>query len=242
MAMLGILRLSLDDFFTQAFLKFSLLPLAFSVFVFLILGFFGFNYLIDFFNDFFSASDVSALAWLYSLAVVQIIVAILSFLSTFLAVVFGSVFLSLVITGFLTPFIVSSINQKYYHYEPKKSVSFIKSLVCMLFAFLKFIFFLLCAFILWFFPFVNLFVFFLVFYYLFHQILMIDVASSVLDKEKFKDFAHKFSPLEFKFATLCFYLLSCVPLLGVFLQVFFVIFLSHLFYQKILKLSPNLNA
>ncbi|MFK0456220.1 hypothetical protein ACISNZ_07985, partial [Campylobacter jejuni] len=88
-------------------------------------------------------------------------------------------------------------------------------------------------------PFINIFVYYLAFYYLFHKLLMIDVTSTILDKESFKNFHSDFSPLEFKFSTLCFYLLSSVPLLGLFLQVFFVIFLTHLSYQRILKLKAK---
>ncbi|OIU08216.1 hypothetical protein AW224_04680, partial [Campylobacter jejuni] len=97
---------------------------------------------------------------------------------------------------------------------------------------------LLCTLAL-FLPFINIFVYYLAFYYLFHKLLMIDVTSTILDKESFKNFHSDFSPLEFKFSTLCFYLLSSVPLLGLFLQVFFVIFLTHLGYQRILKLEAK---
>ncbi|EAC1917758.1 hypothetical protein FV904_07030, partial [Campylobacter coli] len=103
--------------------------------------------------------------------------------------------------------------------------------------FLKFIgIFLLCTLAL-FLPFINLFVYYLAFYYLFHKLLMLDITSSVLDKENFKIFNAQASTFEFKFSTLCFYLLSSIPLLGIFLQVFFVIFLTHLAYQRILKLE-----
>ncbi|EAL6559009.1 hypothetical protein DYU72_08320, partial [Campylobacter jejuni] len=88
-------------------------------------------------------------------------------------------------------------------------------------------------------PFINIFVYYLAFYYLFHKLLMIDVTSTILDKESFKNFYSDFSPLEFKFSTLCFYLLSSVPFLGLFLQVFFMIFLTHLGYQRILKLKAK---
>ncbi|ECZ1569472.1 hypothetical protein F7V09_09995, partial [Campylobacter coli] len=96
--------------------------------------------------------------------------------------------------------------------------------------------FLLCTLAL-FLPFINLFVYYLAFYYLFHKLLMLDITSSVLDKENFKIFNTQASTFEFKFSTLCFYLLSSIPLLGIFLQVFFVIFLTHLAYQRILKLE-----
>ena len=103
--------------------------------------------------------------------------------------------------------------------------------------FIKFIGILLLCTLALFLPFINIFVYYLAFYYLFHKLLMLDITSSVLDKENFKIFNAQASTFEFKFSTLCFYLVSSIPLLGIFLQVFFVIFLTHLAYQRILKLE-----
>ena len=63
----------------------------------------------------------------------------------------------------------------------------------------------------------------------------------MLNDNEFKAFYAKSSPLEFKLSTFVFYLISSVPLAGLFLQVFFVIFLTHLFYQKMLGLKANLS-
>lgn len=127
--------------------------------------------------------------------------------------------------------------KKYYQHHKKDEISNLKIIFEIFKIFIKFMgIFLLCTLAL-FLPFINLFVYYLTFYYLFHKLLMLDITSTVLDKEGFKSFHSNFSPLEFKFSTLCFYLISSVPLLGLFLQVFFVIFLTHLSYQRILKLE-----
>ncbi|HEG8352694.1 TPA: EI24 domain-containing protein [Campylobacter jejuni] len=233
-----ILRLAIKDFFTLQFLKFALIPLTFSFILMIFLAIFGFSFLLDYFNSLFSVGEDSFWAWFYALHFVQILITIISFLFSGFIVVFASVFLALFITSFLTPLIVKQINNKYYHHEVQ-NISNMYIIFEIFKIFIKFIgIFLLCTLAL-FLPFINIFVYYLAFYYLFHKLLMIDVTSTILDKESFKNFHSDFSPLEFKFSTLCFYLLSSVPLLGLFLQVFFVIFLTHLGYQRILKLKAK---
>ncbi|EMB5522990.1 EI24 domain-containing protein [Campylobacter coli] len=233
-----ILRLAIKDFFTLQFLKFALIPLTFSFILMVFLAVFGFSFLLDYFNSLFSVGEDSFWAWFYALHFVQILVTLISVLFSGFVIIFASVFLALFITSFLTPLIVKQINNKYYHHEAQ-SISNAYIFFEIFKIFLKFIgIFLLCTLAL-FLPFINIFVYYLAFYYLFHKLLMIDITSTILDKESFKNFHSDFSPLEFKFSTLCFYLLSSVPLLGLFLQVFFVIFLTHLAYQKILKLKAK---
>ncbi|EOW3814998.1 EI24 domain-containing protein [Campylobacter coli] len=233
-----ILRLAIKDFFTLQFLKFALIPLTFSFILMIFLAIFGFSFLLDYFNSLFSVGEDSFWAWFYALHFVQILITLISVLFSGFVIIFASVFLALFITSFLTPLIVKQINNKYYHHEVQ-NISNMYIIFEIFKIFLKFIgIFLLCTLAL-FLPFINIFVYYLAFYYLFHKLLMIDITSTILDKESFKSFHSDFSPLEFKFSTLCFYLLSSVPLLGLFLQVFFVIFLTHLGYQRILKLKAK---
>ncbi|HDZ4960836.1 TPA: EI24 domain-containing protein [Campylobacter jejuni] len=235
---MDILKLAIKDFLSLKFLKFALIPLIFSLVLMLFLGVLGFSALMDYFNSLFSVGEDSFWAWFYALHFVQILITLISVLFSGFVIIFASVFLALFITSFLTPLIVKQINNKYYHHEVQ-NISNMYIIFEIFKIFLKFIgIFLLCTLAL-FLPFINLFVYYLAFYYLFHKLLMIDVASTILDKESFKNFHSDFSPLEFKFSTLCFYLLSSVPLLGLFLQVFFVIFLTHLIYQRILKLEAK---
>lgn len=234
---MDIVKLTIKDFFSLKFLKFALIPLIFSLLLMLFLGVLGFSALLDYFNSLFSVGKDSFWAWFYALHFIQILITIISFLFSGFVIVFASVFLALFITSFLTPFIAKEINQKYYHRLKKDEISHLKTIFEIFKIFIQFIgIFLLCTLAL-FLPFINFFVYYLAFYYLFHKLLMLDVTSAVLDKENFKSFNSSFSPLGFKFSTFCFYLLSSVPLLGIFLQVFFVIFLTHLAYQKILKLE-----
>lgn len=193
--------------------------------------------MLDYFNSLFSVGEDSFWAWFYALHFVQILITIISFYFQVL-LLFLLRFLALFITSFLTPFIAKEINQKYYHYDNTNEVSTLKTIFEIFKIFIKFIGILLLCTLALFLPFINIFVYYLAFYYLFHKLLMIDVTSTILDKESFKNFHSDFSPLEFKFSTLCFYLLSSVPLLGLFASIF-VIFLTHLSYQRILKLKAK---
>lgn len=235
-----ILKLSLRDFFTKKFLNFALLPLFLSFIVLCILAYFGFSALLSFFDELFSGDPAASwLAFIYSLAFVQILITVLSYICASFIVVFTSVFFAIFIVSFLTPFICKEINAKYYHYECTKSVSNFAIFTKMLWIFCKFIIFFGIATLLLLVPFINIFVYNIVVYYLFHKLLLLDVASNTLSQDEFTQFYMKNSPLEFKLSTLCFYLLAFVPFAGLFLQVFFVIFLTHLFYQRVLNLRPK---
>lgn len=215
-----ILKLSLQDFFSLKFLKFALIPLACSLLFMSILGIFGFSFLTNYFYSLFSISEDYFWAWFYAFHVAQVLLTVISFLFSGFIVVFASVFLALFITSFLTPFIVKEINRKYYHYNLEEEVSSLRVFFEIFKIFIKFgFFFILCTLAL-FLPFVNLFIYYFVFYYLFHKLLILDVTSSVLDQQNFKSFNAKFSPFEFKFSILCFYILSSVPFLGLFFKYF----------------------
>lgn len=235
-----ILKLSLHDFFSKKFLNFAFLPLFLSFIVLCILSYFGFSALLNFFDKLFGGDPAASwLAFIYSFAFVQILIAVLSYICASFIVVFTSVFFAIFIVSFLTPYICKALNAKYYHYECTKGVSNLTVFTKMLWILCKFMIFFGIATLLLLVPFVNLFIYNIVVYYLFHKLLLLDVASNTLSQEEFTHFYAKSSPLEFKMSTFCFYLLAFVPFAGLFLQVFFVIFLTHLFYQRVLNLKPK---
>lgn len=240
-AMTEILKLSLNDFFTKKFLNFALVPLFLSFILLCVVAYFGFSALLGFFDELFGGDPAGSwLAFIYSFAFVQILIAILSYVCASFVVVFASVFFAIFIVSFLTPLICKQINDKYYRHERGKGVSNLTLIAKTLWILCKFALFFCVATLLLLVPFINLFIYNVVVYYLFHKLLLLDVASNTLSQDEFARFYAKSSPVEFKFATLCFYLLAFVPFAGLFLQVFFVIFLTHLFYQKVLNLVPKI--
>ncbi|WP_139453876.1 EI24 domain-containing protein [Campylobacter armoricus] len=231
---MNILYLSLQDFLSRPFLKFSLLPLFISIVVLVSLVFFTYDVFFSYFDGLINGSF---LAWFFSFSIVQFSLAFLSAIGGFFIVIFASVFLTMLIISFLTPYIVQKINKKYYNYIIHEEVNFLEVLIKTLKFIIVFcILFCLATFLL-IIPFISIVIYYVVFYYLFHKLLMLDVVSNVLDQETFRDFYKNSSPLYFKIYTLIFFLISSIPFIGIFLQVFYVIFLAHLCYQKILNLE-----
>ncbi|WP_297195366.1 EI24 domain-containing protein [uncultured Campylobacter sp.] len=231
-----ILKLSLRDFFSKEGLKLTFFPFIFAFLVFVVSLFLFYEDVFTYFSSFISESKSSFLSWLYSFSFVQILNNVFAFLVSFVLFNAVAIAVALLIVGFLTPFVVKFVNSKHYTYEAKESVSMFKIFAILFTVFFKFALIFILSLFLIFVPFVGIFLLHLSLYYLFHKCLIIDVFSTVLSKDEFLKF-YKHKPLVFYFSTLCFYLLSLLPILGIFLQVFFVIFLSHLLYQKILKLS-----
>ena len=69
-------------------------------------------------------------------------------------------------------------------------------------------------------------------FYLYYSLLFIDVAPNALSRHKFELYLPGYGGYKFKAAALCFYLLCLVPIFGLFLQVFFVIYFSHFFFLR----------
>lgn len=237
---MNIFWLSFKDYTRFEFFKYALLSTLIGFSFIMIVGYYFFTSIKAFLDAFFMPESEGFFAWLYSFAFVSFIIHSLNFLVVGFFVIFTSSAISLFILSFFTPKIAAKINAKYYHHEPKEKMGDVALLLELFKILLKFILLFFLALILFFIPFVNLIAFFLAFYYLFHNALILEVLSAVLDKKKFKE--QKFTPFEFKFHTLIFYLLASFPLAGLVLQLFFVIFLIHLSYQKIYFLSPKLDS
>ncbi|EAJ0348453.1 hypothetical protein CK565_07445 [Campylobacter lari] len=236
---MNILYLSLQNFFSKPFLKFSFLPFFVSLIILALLVFYTYDIFFSYIEDVISGTFM---AWFFSFSIVQFSLTFLSAIGGFFIVVFASVFLSMLIISFLTPYIVKKINQKYYNYFIQKEVNSLEVLLKTFKFILTFCVLFIIATFLLIIPFISIVIYYGVFYYLFHKLLLLDVLSNVLDKNSFNNFYKNSSPLNFKINTLIFFILSSIPLLGLFLQVFYVIFLTHLSYQKILNLEAKNNG
>ncbi|HDX8147265.1 TPA: hypothetical protein RQJ23_001760, partial [Campylobacter fetus] len=81
-------------------------------------------------------------------------------------------------------------------------------------------------------PFLNLFIINLPFFYLFYKFMLIDVASNCMDKTMFEITMIKGAGLGFALSAILFYLLCLIPFIGLFFQLFFVMFFTHLLFKK----------
>lgn len=234
-----IIAKTVNDFFSGKFLFMSLAP--FVVPVLVLGGFFiyGSSELITLLKDGANSGDFSyideqaypTLTYILGFTVVHWLI-----MSVF--VVFGTlgtVLLSLVIAvitvGFLTPAIVSSVRKKHYgHIEAAKGDSLLFSLWTIFKIFIKFVLLFLCTLPFLLLPFVNFMVFQLPFFYLFYKLMTYDLLSTGVSKDAAKIMQENRVYIFVVMAL--FFFLSLVPLFGLLLQVFFVVYLSHFILSK----------
>ncbi|MBN7289130.1 MULTISPECIES: EI24 domain-containing protein [Campylobacter] len=240
--MIELFRLSFRDFWTAKFISLSLLPLFLSAGLLTWLMFFGGGELFSALQEGASTGDYSFLSedtpylsfWLKILsfsATKWVVSAFFYILSSFLVVIF-SVVIALIVAGFMTPVVTKEINKRHYDIVRQSEISTAKVLNLSLKVVLNFLGILLICLPLLLVPFLNLFIINLPFFYLYYKLLLIDVGSNTLDAPKFELLWLEGGGLSFTLACVGFYLVSLVPLAGLFLQLFFVIFLSHLLYQR----------
>lgn len=238
--MIKIFQISLNEFLTKKFILLSILPLIISVLVlggFLVLG--G----IEFFQmlsdgaksgnfSFIDESRYPILISILTFAITKwIIIALFYMVGTFLVLLL-SVVIALIVAGFLTPIITNHLNKKYYNYDKSTEVSFFTTLRLMLIILLKFLLILIISIPFLFVPVVNIFIINIPFFYLYYKFILLDVGSNALNLKDFNILWLRDGGNDFKISCLLFYIISLVPLLGLFLQLFFVIFLSNLVFQK----------
>ena len=240
--MINLLRLGFKDFFTAKFIVLSILPLCLSIFSLAWLTIWSGGEIFDLLSDsaknenFAFLEPNSALSFIaikiLSFSATKWIVSILFYiLSTFLTIIV-SIVIALVVAGFLTPVVTKEINKRHYNYVLKSEVSTARVLKVMMIEIMKFLGILLVCLPLLFVPFVNFFIINVPFFYIYYKLLLIDIGSNALDSDKFELALLEGGGIKFVAFTFLFYLISLVPLVGLFFQLYFVIVLSHLFYQR----------
>ena len=240
--MINLLRLGFKDFFTAKFIALSILPLLLSIVCLAWLSIWGGGEIFDLLSEGAKSGDYGFIepnSTLSSYAVkilnfsaTKWIISILFYvLSTFLTIII-SIIIALIVAGFLTPVAAKEINKRHYHYIPKSEASTARVLKVMMVEIMKFLGILLVCLPLLFVPLLNLFIINVPFFYIYYKFLLIDVGSNTLDSDKFELALLEGGGIKFIAFTFLFYLISLVPLVGLFFQLYFVIVLSHLFYQR----------
>jgi hypothetical protein len=227
------------DFFSGKFLFLSLAPFIAPV---LILGTFfvyGSSEFLTLLQEGSASGDYSyidentypTLAYLLGFTVFHwLIMTLFVLLGTFGVVLFSLV-IAVITVGLLTPYIVSLVRKKsYIHVKRADGDGFLFSLWSIFKIFMKFILLLLCVLPFLLLPFVNFFIFQLPFFYLFYRLMMYDLVSSGLCPDA--EFIIKENRLYLFIVMGIFFFLSLIPLFGLLLQVFFVVYLSHFILNK----------
>lgn len=227
---MSTIYLAIKDFFSKDFLKFTLFPFIASLLLLGLLSYFSFDYIQSFVANIFNTNSI--LAWFYSFWIFELFLDIIVFLASVLIVLYTSVFVSLFISSFLSSAMVKLIYKKHYDLSIESEASLITVIKRSLKILVKALALLILCIILLFIPMLNLFSFYIFFYYLFSNFLLLDVSSAACSEGEFKEFWGANSSLKLKIILLTFFILSSVPVLGLFLQGFFIIYLSHYFALK----------
>jgi hypothetical protein len=236
------------DFFTSKFLFLSLAP--FIVPIVVLGGFFIYGST-EFFTllqqgsvngdySFIDEANYPVFSYLLSFAVFHwLIMTLFVVLGTF-GVVLLSLVIAVITVGFLTPYIVDSVRKDSYpHVAKAKTEGFLSSLWTMFKIFMKFVLLFLCTLPFLLLPFVNFFIFQLPFFYLFYRLMMFDLVSSGVSRDA--EHIIKENKLYLFVVMGLFFFLSLIPMFGLLLQVFFVVYLSHFILNKsqAFELSSN---
>ena len=236
-----ILTLSIKDFFTKDILKIAILPFVFTlIFVYMLflnIASFG----LDNFDEIVIQEHKSGLqiqeeendivntviSYIFKSAAVAWIVNFLVYTIGTLAVVYFSVFISLIVIGFLTPFILSKIRDKHYNnIEFKGNIGILSTIFSIFKTFFVMILLFIVLIPFYFIPIVQIFALNLPFYYLFHKLLNFDVGTTILEKNELKYFKYH-NARELRLRTLLLYMLSLIPFVGLFLPVFYIVYIGH---------------
>lgn len=232
--MIRIFGLCVRDFFTRKFILLSLVPffvsLAFLLSIVFIFGSDVANSLRNFAlglveNDGFFAVALSSEFLLQALDIF-----IYGF-GIFIALMLGVVCAGF-ISGFFTPLVSEFTNAKYYKIVLNKKPSNVDITLLYAKVIRRFIVFLILSLFLLFIPFFGVIAVNATFFYLFYEFMLIDVASNCCDEMRFKLTMMQGGEFTFKIWALIFYLACLIPLVGLFFQLFFIMFFSHLLLSK----------
>lgn len=222
----------IEDFFTKKFILLSILPAIFSVIIFGFLVFFGGSelYLNLIENPEILASKESFFGKFLSYDFAKFLIILLISTAGFFLVLVLSFLSATLISGFLTPVVTRFVNQKYYNKNIENLPNFALVMKLLVVTFFKFILIFVAILPFLLIPFVNLVILNIPFFYLYYKFMLIDVASNTLNLPQFHSFIKESG--NFKFYCFLFYCLSLIPLFGLFFQLFFVMFLSHIVYEN----------
>lgn len=247
---MNIFEQSLKDYLTPKFLGLSfatlMVPLVILFFLLIVGGGEFFDILSQGANSgdfsFLNHEEYPILTTILKLSIVKWLLVSIFYLFGGLIAVLLSLLIAIVVLGFLTPIVVSTIHKRHYlHLGSLKPMSMTASWKMIVMVIVKFVVLLLVAIPFMFIPLINFFAINAPFLYLFHTMMVLDVGSNMMDKSHFLSASKK----HFKsliVLSLIFFMLSIIPIVGIFLQLFFAIYYTHFFFQKEIIPSRVLNG
>jgi len=233
-----IVKKSVKDFFSSPFLGMSILPFVITTMIlfaiFLYIGGEFFQLIINGgeIENMIDPSSHPIIASILAFSFVKWVILTFFYLIGGAFVILLSVIIAVIIIGFFTPRVVKILRERHYP-DIKLKSDFTVSDTIWLYTkiFLSFAGLLILCIPLLLLPGVNLLIFNIPFYYLFHNMLVIDVVSNINDKKEYEIIKKEARGYLYA-ATMGFYLLSLIPLAGMIGTIFFVITISHIVFLK----------
>ena len=246
----NIWSLSINDFFTKKMLLFAFGPFLATLVAFVIFLSPVYHTLMDSTHSStiqiettqtsYSNGDVSSenshivytgestfLDFLLNNGVVSWIILTFSFFILLMVMFVIAMVVAILIIGFLTPAIMRELQRRHYPEIPLEEHG---NIITTLFHSLRYVmimFLLLFVMIpLYFIPFVNIIAINIPFYYLFHKFYMLDVSTTAMTKEQYKQMMY-FDKTKVRGTSLTLFLLSMIPFAALITPVFNVIVLGH---------------
>ncbi len=240
-----ILSLSFRDFFTKKIILWSFLPLIALLIIFFTIFFIGGGTILEEIKtglttgNYETIEQYKVLSWFLHLSIVHWLgIGLFYLLGSFIVIII-SLIIALMIAGFLTPIITAEIDARHYQLNITPKADFYSVIKLMTTVLLKFIgLFLLCLPLM---PFIGFIVIHIPLFYLFYKFFLIDIYSNTVSKDEFFIKIKQGGDSQFIFTCFIFYLLCLIPLAGLFLQLFFVIYLTHFVYRNHFRQTINLQ-
>jgi len=247
----NIWRLSARDFFTKQMLTYAFAPFIFTLIVIYALFFSAADAGIDSLKESFiqiestqttqengiTHTENTNAVYSGGSAVMEFLMqySLTSWLVSFFIFTVGGMFMfviaiftAILVIGFLTPAIIRELQKRHY---PDIVLEGHGNVITTLFHSLKYIVVMLLLLIvlipLYFIPLLNIIAINLPFYYLFHKFYMLDVGTTIMTREQYKQMMF-FQGNNVRLNTVILYLLSMIPFAALFTPVFNVILLSHI--------------
>ena len=229
---------SLGDFFSPRVLLVTLISFILTIVFFIVCLFFLFGS-IEFFSQWFvgmmgNFENTIEQNWLLSfislIFITKAIVGILVFFTSFIVVYYLFLMVYSLIVGLFCSYFIGEIGQKYYPDVALNGMNLFANFFFIGKTFLVGILLFLLLSPLAFIPVLNL-ALFLPIYYIFHKMLVLDVASVVNSSAEYMKIKKENSG-ELKGITLIFFALTVVPIVGVVIYPFYVIVVSHFIFRK----------
>lgn len=227
------------DFFRKKFLFLSLAPLIVPLIILATIFIYSGSEFLSLLQEGAKSGDFSfldenaypVLAYLLGFSIVQwLLIGVFTIFGTF-GVILISLILAVLTVGLLTPVIIKSVRKKHYQkIAPGNEHSVLVSLGNIGKIFAKFLLLFLCTLPFLFIPLLNFVFFQLPFFYLFYQLMMYDMVSTGICADV-EDIIESNKLYLFGIIAL-FFFLSVIPFLGLLLQVFFIVYLSHFILSK----------